>query len=73
MDYKEKILEKMKELLHPDYIVDDDILITEMKHFLASLPSEKEIAKGLIREYTDGVPNKNYKVYGFYNWLDEED
>lgn len=34
------IIEKLEETLHPDYIIDDDILIVNMRTFVNSLVSE---------------------------------
>ena len=36
------IIEKLKEQLHPDYIIPDDILVVEMSAFINSLVDNDE-------------------------------
>ena len=58
MDYKENIIKKSVEL----WVINDDVEwedFCKFKEYIRSLPSEKEITKGVIGEYVEvGLPIK---------------
>ena len=85
MDYKEKILAEIWEVLAGanKQKVDTLIVYNRIKKILATLPSEKEIAKGVIEGYVEAHPlkfaehsleghNNRLFIEEINNWLDKE-
>lgn len=81
MDYKEKILEKCKWQRKEDgeTYVFRAMHMKYLEKILNSLPSEKEIAKGVLDKFIASLPDNDYAMDYWrkilrtvFDWLDKE-